>query len=153
MSAVASRITYVLVKPDGSPVTLSDVPLAFGAVVQIKLVEVTYASREVVLRYELQTPAIESEIRDGHVYECCGKVGRISPHAWWCPCQSDDKARARVKRDPRAVAVVAKLCDVPEAAVLAQRQTTLEACVTLKFALHDCAIEIRRAIRARLEKS
>lgn len=22
--------------------------------------------------------------RDGHVYECCGKVGRISRHESWC---------------------------------------------------------------------
>ncbi len=23
--------------------------------------------------------------QDGHVYECCGKVGRISRHESWCP--------------------------------------------------------------------
>jgi hypothetical protein len=24
-------------------------------------------------------------VEDGHQYECCGKVGRISPHKSWCP--------------------------------------------------------------------
>lgn len=54
MSVVSPHITYVLVKPNGSPVGLSDIQPTFGAVIQIKLVEVTYASSEVVLRYELQ---------------------------------------------------------------------------------------------------
>src|SRR5690348_1014831 len=27
---------------------------------------------------------------DGHVYECCGKVGRISRHETWCPIHRAD---------------------------------------------------------------
>ena len=27
--------------------------------------------------------------QDGHVYECCGKVGRISRHETWCPIMKE----------------------------------------------------------------
>lgn len=37
---------------------------------------------------------------DGHVYECCGKVGRISPHESWCRHVVNPSAREHGDGNP-----------------------------------------------------
>jgi hypothetical protein len=45
----------------------------------------------VEIRRRIERNAAASGPQAGHVYECCGKVGRISRHERWCPTMKEEQ--------------------------------------------------------------
>ncbi len=49
---------------------------------------------EEIARLRAELAQVRGEPEDGHVYACCGKVGRISRHESWCKVGGDNPDEA-----------------------------------------------------------